>query len=116
MLHRDPEERLSVLEAQLAALRDEQAVLVRRVVDEPLRIPEPIRVVADLVRVAALLAGRAVPFPLRQLEVLLTLGERVESLGGQPKRSGDVEVSVELGGSAEKRLAFGSAPGVRLRK
>lgn len=49
--------------------------------------------------------------PLRDLRVLLILGQQVEAAEGEPERLGYTEVTLVLG---EKRSSFGSDPGARL--
>lgn len=83
----------------------------RGVADANLGLPCALRVAALRDEVAAALAATGFDLPVGDVQV--ALGEIVELVEGQPKRAGDSEVSLDLGASSEKRVAFGSAPTAR---
>ena len=73
------------------------SLLHRRVTHPPLREPVPLSVVAVLPRATMHTARRLLALPLRYLRLLLNLRQRIERVGGQPKRLRYPEVPLMLG-------------------
>lgn len=71
--------------------------LHRRVTDTPLREPRTLRVVALIARTAMGLACRLLALPLRDLRVLLQLGQTVEGVSRKADRLRNPQVALVLG-------------------